>query len=111
VGHRGEVHPEPRPRLGVRLVDHLSLDLRPLDKLSFNLQWVYDRYSTSSGPAFAGQGGNIWWVTARYQLTRPLAVGAGVKWVTNPSPADVTGTATRNDPTVLVNLDYRTVLF
>jgi len=88
-----------------------SLDLRPIDKLSFNFQWVFDRYSTSSGPAFAGQNGNIWWITGRYQLTRPLAIGAGVKWVTNPSPADVTGTATRNDPTVLVNLDYRTVLF
>jgi len=88
-----------------------SLDLRPIDKLSFNFQWVLDRYSTSSGPAFAGQNGNIWWVTARYQLTRPLAIGAGVKWVTNPSPADVNTTSTRNDPTVLVNLDYRTVLF
>ena len=88
-----------------------SLDVRPIEKLSFNFQWVFDRYSTSAGPAFAGQNGNIWWATVRYQLTRPLALGAGVKWVSNPSPADVNGISTRNDPTVLLNLDYRTVLF
>jgi tetratricopeptide (TPR) repeat protein len=88
-----------------------SLDLRPVDKLSFNFQWVYDRYSDSAGPAFAGQSGNIWWATARYQLTRALALGGGVKWVTNPSPADLTSTATRNDPTILLNVEYRTVLF
>jgi len=88
-----------------------SLDLRPIDKLSFNFQWVFDRYSTSAGPAFAGQNGNIWWATVRYQLTRPLALGGGVKWVSNPSPADVNTTSTRNDPTILVNLEYRTVLF
>jgi len=88
-----------------------SLDLRPTDKLSFNFQWVFDRYSDASGPAFAGQSGNIWWAMARYQLTRPLAVGAGVKWVSNPSPADPTSTSTRNDPTILLNIEYRTVLF
>jgi hypothetical protein len=88
-----------------------SLDLRPLEKLSFNFQWVLDRYSNSSGPLFAGQNGNIWWATVRYQLTRPLALGAGVKWVANPSPADVNTTSTRNDPTFLLNIDYRTVLF
>ncbi len=88
-----------------------SLDLRPIDRLSFNFQWVFDRYSTSAGPSFAGQNGNIWWATVRYQLTQPLALGGGVKWVTNPSPADVTGTSTRNDPTVLLNIEYRTVLF
>jgi tetratricopeptide (TPR) repeat protein len=88
-----------------------SLDLRPLDRLSFNFQWVYDRYSDAAGPSFAGQSGNIWWGTARYQFTRPLALGAGIKWVTNPSPADVTGTATRNGPTLLLDLEYRAVLF
>ena len=88
-----------------------SVDLRPIERLSFNFQWVFDRYSTSSGPAFAGQSGNIWWATARYQVTRPLALGAGIKWVTNPSPADVNTTATRNDPTFLLNVEYRTVLF
>src|SRR5712671_2536122 len=88
-----------------------SLDLRPLEKLSFDFQWVLDRYSNSSGPLFAGQNGNIWWATVRYQLTRPLALGAGVKWVANPSPADVNTTSTRNDPTFLLNIDYRTVLF
>ena len=88
-----------------------SLDLRPIDRLSFNFQWVFDRYSTSAGPAFAGQNGNIWWATVRYQLTRPLALGGGVKWVSNPSPADVNTTSTRNDPSILLNLEYRTVLF
>jgi hypothetical protein len=88
-----------------------SLDLRPIDRLSFNFQWVFDRYSTSAGSAFAGQNGNIWWATVRYQLTRPLALGGGVKWVSNPGPAAVNGTSTRNDPTILLNLEYRTVLF
>jgi len=88
-----------------------SLDLRPMERLSFNFQWVFDRYSTSSGPTFAGQSGNIWWATARYQVTRPLALGAGIKWVTNPSPADVNTTSTRNDPTFLLNVEYRTVIF
>jgi hypothetical protein len=88
-----------------------SLDLRPMDRLSFNFQWVFDRYSTSAGPAFAGQNGNIWWATVRYQLTRPLALGAGLKWVSNPSPADVNTASTRNDPTFLFNVEYRTVLF
>ncbi len=88
-----------------------SLDLRPIERLSFNFQWVYDRYSTSAGPAFAGQSGNIWWATARYQVTRPLALGAGIKWVTNPSPADLTGTSSRNDPTLLLDVQYHTVLF
>ncbi len=88
-----------------------SLDLRPMDRLSFNFQWVFDRYSTTAGPAFAGQSGNIWWANVRYQLTRPLALGAGVKWVSNPSPADVNTTSTRNDPTFLLNVEYRTVLF
>ncbi len=78
---------------------------------AFNFQWVFDRYSTTAGPAFAGQSGNIWWATVRYQLTRPLALGAGVKWVSNPSPADVNTTSTRNDPTFLLNVEYRTVLF
>ena len=88
-----------------------SLDLRPMEKLSFNFQWVFDRYSDAAGPAFAGQNGNIWWAMVRYQLTRPLALGGGVKWVQNPSPADVTGTATRNDPTFLLNVEYRTLVF
>jgi hypothetical protein len=88
-----------------------SLDLRPIDRLSFNFQWVFDRYSTSAGPAFAGQSGNIWWTTVRYQLARPLALGGGVKWVSNPGPADVNSTSTRNGPTLLLNLEYRTVLF
>ncbi len=88
-----------------------SLDLRPLEKLSFKLQWVFDRYSASSGPVFAGKNGHIWWATARYQLTRALALGGGVKWVSNPSPSDLTGTSSRNDPTLLLNLEYGTVLF
>ncbi len=34
-----------------------------------------------------------------------------MKWVSNPSAADVTTTSTRNDPTFLFNVEYRTVLF
>lgn len=88
-----------------------ALDVRPVDKLSFKFQWVLDRYSASSGPLFAGNNGNIWWATGRYQLTGAFAFGGGVKWVSNPSPADLTGTTTRNDPTILLNLEYRSILF
>lgn len=88
-----------------------SLDLRPLELLSFNLQWILDQYSTSSGPLFAGNYGNIYWGTARYQVLPALAVSAGLKWVANPSPASTTGTATRNDATLLVSLEYLTSVF
>jgi hypothetical protein len=89
-----------------------SLDLRPLEKLSFNLQWILDRYSSSSGPLFAGNYGNVYWGTARYQVIPTLAVSAGLKWVTNPSPANaLPGSAARNDGTLLVGLEYLTSLF
>jgi tetratricopeptide (TPR) repeat protein len=90
-----------------------ALDLRPLEKLSFNLQWILDQYSTSSGPLFAGNTGNVYWGTARYQLIPALAVSAGLKWVANPGPASTTAgaTATRNDGTLLVNLEYLTSVF
>jgi hypothetical protein len=89
-----------------------SLDLRPFEKLSFNLQWILDRYSSSSGPLFAGNYGNIYWGTARYQLIPTLAVSAGLKWVTNPSPASTApGAGTRNDATLLVGFEYLTSLF
>lgn len=95
-----------------------SFAVRPVEKLSLDFQWVFDRYSTDSGPAFAGKNGNIWWGMARYQLTPQLAVAAGLKWVNNPSPKSTTTTTTngipnetRNDPTALVNLEFRTGLF
>jgi hypothetical protein len=88
-----------------------SLDLRPLEKLSFSLEWILDQYSSSSGPLFAGNTGNVYWGTARYQVLPAVAVSAGLKWVANPSPASTTGTATRNDATLLVGLEYLTSAF
>lgn len=86
-------------------------DLRPTDKLSVNLQWILDQYSSSSGAVFAGNFGNIYWGTVRYQLIPELAASLGLKWVANPGPASTTGAGTRNDGTLLANLEYRTSLF
>jgi hypothetical protein len=89
-----------------------SLDLRPHDRLSFNLAWVLDRYATAAGPLFAGKDGNIWWGTAQVRLSDGLAVAAGLKWVKNPGPASTaTNPAARNDGTLLVQLHYQTGAF
>lgn len=88
-----------------------GMDLRATDRLSFNLQWILDQYSSNSGAVFAGNFGNIYWGTARYQIVPELAASLGIKWVVNPGPASPTGTATRNDGTLLANLEYRTALF
>jgi hypothetical protein len=88
-----------------------SLDLQPVDRLSFSLEWILDRYSSSSGPLFAGNTGNVYWGTARYQILPAVAVSAGLKWVANPSPASTTGVASRNDATLLMGLEYLTSAF
>ena len=95
-----------------------NVAVQPVDKLSLDFLWVLDRYSTDSGPVFAGKNGHVWWGTARYQLTPQLAIAAGLKWVNNPSPKTTTTTTTngipsesRNDPTLLFNIEYRTGLF
>jgi len=115
---------------GARVIPNRDLDsgfdwstisnvaVRPVDKVSFEVQWVFDRYSTNSGPLFAGKNGNIWWGTVRYQFTPQLAIAAGLKWVNNPSPRTTTTpvingvpSESRNDPTALLNLEFRTGLF
>ncbi len=109
---------------GVRYIPNRDLDsgfawsiisifaLRPVERLSFDLQWVFDRYASASGVQFAGKDGNIWWAQARYRATPALLVGGGLKWVRNPSPKSTTGpsTDTRNDGTLLLSLEYRTGL-
>ncbi len=87
------------------------LELRPRERLSFDLQWILDRYSSVSGPIFAGNYGNIYWGRARYQLTPALALGGGLKFVKNPSPASTSPTAgARGDATLLLDVEWRTGL-
>jgi len=89
-----------------------SFDVRPVERLSLSLSWTFDRYSTAAGPLFAGKDGHIWWGSARYQFTPSLALGGGLKWVKNPGPASTGPTpSARNDPTLLLNLEYRSGIF
>lgn len=89
-----------------------ALELRPLERLSFDLQWILDRYSSVSGPTFAGKGGDILWARARYQLTPALALGGGLKYVVNPSPASTSPSAgSRSDAALLLDLEWRTGLW
>jgi tetratricopeptide (TPR) repeat protein len=88
-----------------------GLELRPLERLSFDLQWILDRYSSVSGPTFAGKDGNIYWARARYELAPALALGGGFKYVKNPSPASTSPTAgARSDATLLLDVEWRTGL-
>jgi hypothetical protein len=88
-----------------------ALELRPAERLTFDLQWILDRYASASGPAYAGKNGNILWAHAGYQLTPALALGGGLKYVNNPSPASTSPTAgTRADATVLLDVTWRTGL-
>lgn len=88
-----------------------GLELRPAERLSFDLQWILDRYASASGPTFAGKNGNIFWARARYELTPALLVGGGFKYVKNPSPASTSPNAgTRSDATLLLDLEWRTGL-
>jgi hypothetical protein len=88
-----------------------GLELRPADRLAIDLQWILDRYAAASGPTFAGKTGNILWARARYQLTPALALGGGLKYVNNPSPASTSpGAGTRADATLLLDAEWRTGL-
>jgi tetratricopeptide (TPR) repeat protein len=88
-----------------------GLQVRPVERLSFDLQWILDRYATASGPTFAGKDGNIVWLHAGYQLTPALLVGGGFKFVANPSPASTSPTAgPRSSATLLLDAEWRTGL-
>lgn len=89
-----------------------SVALRPAERVSLDLQWVFDRYATSANAQFSGKDGNIWWARGRYQVTRDLALGGGLKWVKNPSPRSTTSPPgqTRNDATLLLDLEWRSGL-
>ncbi len=86
-----------------------SVDLRPVDGLSFNFQWIFDRYATAAGPVFAGKNGNVLWALVRCRLVRALELGAGIKYVNNPTP-DPAPPATTSRATLLLSLEYRTSL-
>ncbi|HSB19743.1 MAG TPA: tetratricopeptide repeat protein [Anaeromyxobacteraceae bacterium] len=88
-----------------------GVELQPAERLSLDLQWILDRYATSANVQFSGKDGDIWWARARYQVADALSVGGGLKWVRNPSPRSTTSLATRNDGTLLLDLEYRTGLF
>lgn len=86
-----------------------ALELRPAERLSIDLQWILDRYSSVSGPTFAGKNGNILWARARYRLTPAVALGGGIKYVANPGPESTSPTAgSRSDATLLLDLEWRT---
>jgi tetratricopeptide (TPR) repeat protein len=88
-----------------------ALDVRPTDRLTFDLQWILDRYSSVSGPTFAGKDGNIYWARARYELSPALALGGGLKYVDNPSPSSTApGAGPRSDATLLLDVEWRTGL-
>lgn len=77
-----------------------ALTLSPQDRLELQLQWVFDSYASTS--SFPNRTGNILWATARYRLTRALALGGGVKYVDSPL---------RTQPVLLLDAEYRTGLF
>jgi hypothetical protein len=88
-----------------------GLELRPLERLTLELQWIRDRYSSVSGPTFAGKDGDILWGRGRWQFSPALALGGGLKWVANPSPASTSPTAgQRRDATLLLDLEWRSGL-
>lgn len=88
-----------------------GLQVRPVERLSLDLQWILDRYATASGPTFAGKEGNIVWLHAGYQVAPALLVGGGFKYVANPSPASTSPTAgARSIATLLLDVEWRTGL-
>ncbi len=87
-----------------------SFALQPVDRLSFDLQWILDRYSASAGTPYAGNYGSILWATVGYEALRSLMLSAGVKWVDNPGPTSVTNATPRSDVSLLLSLQYRTGL-
>lgn len=109
--------------LGARFLTNRDLDssyawsiisrftLQPLDKLSFDLEWIFDRYSASSGGPYANNFGSILWGEVGYEVLRGVVLSAGLKWVDNPGPTSVTNTAARNDVSLLLSLQYRTGLY
>jgi len=89
-----------------------SVGVQPVERAELSLAWILDRYGKDSGDRFRYRLGNIYWASGRYWvLPNRLALGGGLKWVNNPSPRDRADSGRRNDPTLLVNLEYRTGIF
>jgi hypothetical protein len=82
--------------------------LQPIPRLSFDLEWILDRYSASAGAPYAGNYGSILWGEAGYEVVDGVVLSAGVKWVDNPGPTSVTNASPRNDVSLLLNLQYKT---
>ena len=87
------------------------LTLQPMDRMSIDLEWIFDRYSASSGAPYAGAFGHIIWGEVGYEVLRGVVVSAGVKYVNNPGPTSVTNSSPRNDVSLLLNLQYKTGLY
>lgn len=109
--------------LGSRILTNRDLDssyawsiisrftLQPLSWLSFDAQWILDRYSANAGAPYANQYGSILWGEAGFEVLPGVMLAAGAKWVTNPGPASLTSAAARSDVSLLLNLRYRTGLY
>ena len=109
--------------LGARLLTNRDLDssylwstisrftLQPLDRLSFDLEWILDFYSTNAGAPYAGNYGSILWGEVGFEVLRGVILSAGIKWVDNPGPWSVTIPGSRNDVSLLLALQYKTGLY
>jgi hypothetical protein len=109
--------------LGARFLTNRDLDasydwsiisrftLQPVDRLSIDLQWIFDRYSAASGSPYAGNFGHILWGEVGYEVLRGLVLSAGAKYVNNPGPTSVTNGSPRSDFSLLLNLQYKTGLY
>lgn len=109
--------------LGVRFLTNRDLDssydwsvisrftLQPIDRMSIDLEWIFDRYSANSGAPYAGNFGHIVWGEVGYEVLRGVVLSAGVKYVNNPGPTSVTNNSPRNDVSLLLNLQYKTGLY
>jgi len=84
--------------------------VQPVERAEIALAWIFDLYGNQS--SFPKKQGNVLWASGRYWILPQLALGGGVKWVRNPSPANRDpNPPSRNDPTLLLNLEYRTGIF
>ena len=87
-----------------------SAGWQPTERVEISLAWILDRYGKQS--SFPDRIGNVLWASGRYWLVPDrLALGGGAKWVNNPSPKSRTDAGWRNDPTLLLSVEYRTGIF
>ncbi len=88
-----------------------SINLQPIDSLSFDFQWVFDHYSVDAGAPYTSKYANIVRGEARFGLLTGLVLGAGAEYVNNPGPTSTTNSRARNDVSLLLSLQQKTGLF